>query len=252
MSKKKNIKRPQKYVKPKDPTFKEWWGSQSEKTQKNLKIAAIAVAAVILLAVIFYYGFYDDGSLKVKNGAAVGTQENWLIVEKDGGKNSDYYHLANVNVPEGYVTSDEDVAGVPLSGTEPIDDGFVLVPQEGVSAIDNVYIKAISKSAADMMDSVYDTFVSFAKDGTITEISDHDTVWGAAKTFTYAYGYEDEENPGTMHYNQCKVTYIPSLQDDCCVLISVNHYPETETYLTEEELTAVMETVLAQIEMVEK
>lgn len=248
---KKHIKRPQKYVKPKDPTFKEWWAMQSEKTQKNLKIAAIAVAAVILLSVIFYYGFYDDGSLKVKNGAAVGTEENWLIVEKDGGKNSDYYHLANVGTPAGYDSSDENVAGVSLSGGEPIDNDFVFVPQEGVSVVDNIYIKGISMSAEDMVNSVYDTFVSFAKEGTITEIMEFDTTWGKAQSFTYSYGYEDEENPGTMNYNQSKVTYIPSLQKDACVLISVNYYPETEEYLTEEEITAVMEAALANIEMVE-
>lgn len=248
---KKNIKRPQKYVKPKDPTFKEWWAQQSEKTQKNLKIAAIAVAAVILLSVIFYYGFYDDGSLKVKNGAAVGTEENWLIVKKDGGKNSDYYHLANVNTPAGYDPSDENVAGVSSAG-EPIDNDFVFAPQEGVSVVDNIYIKAISMSAEDMVNNVYDTFASFAKEGTITEITTFDTTWGKAQSFTYAYGYEDEENPGTMRYNQSKVTYIPSLQKDACVLISVNYYPEEETYLTEEEITAVMETALANIEMIEK
>lgn len=248
---KKHIKRPQKYVKPKDPTFKEWWAKQSEKTQKTLKITAIAVAAVILLSVIFYYGFYDDGSLKVKNGAAVGTQENWLIVEKDGGKNSDYYHLANVNAPAGYDPSDENVAGVSSAG-EPIDNDFVFVPQEGVSVVDNIYIKGISKSAEDMVNSVYDTFVGFASEGTITEITTFDTAWGKAQTFTYSYAYEDEETAGKMNYNQSKVTYIPSLQKDACVLISVNYYPEEETYLTEEELTAVMEAALSSMEMVEK
>ena len=53
---KKKYKRHPKYVKPKDPTFKEWWDVQSEKTQKTLKIAAIAVAAVIVLSVIFLFG----------------------------------------------------------------------------------------------------------------------------------------------------------------------------------------------------
>ena len=76
--------------------------------------------------------------------------------------------------------------------------------------------------------------------------------WGKAQTFTYSYAYEDEETTGKMNYNQSKVTYIPSLQKDACVLISVNYYPEEETYLTEEELAAVMEAALSSMEMVEK
>ena len=249
---KKHIRRPQKYVKPKDPTFKEWWAQQSEKTQKNLKIAAIAVAAAILLSVIFYYGFYDDGSLKVKNGVAVDAQENWLIAELDGGKNSDYYHVANVNTPEGYEPSDENVAGVSMSGDEPINNDFVFKPLEGVSPVDNIYVKAVSKDAKVMVNDVYDTFVGFASEGTITEVSEFETKWGAAQTFTYAYGYEDEDNPGTFNYCQSKVTYVPSQFKNVCVLISVNYYPETEEYLTEEEITAVMQAALDKIEMIEK
>lgn len=249
---KKHIKRPQKYVKPKDPTFKEWWAVQSEKTQKNIKIAAIAVAVAIVLAVIFYYGFYDDGSLKVKNGAAVNAQENWLILKRDGGKNSDYYHVANVNTPEGFVRTDEDVAGVSLSAQAQPDTEFVFRPEEGVSPVEYIYVKGISKSAQDMVDSVYDTFVGFAAEGTITEVIEFDTQWGKAKSFTYAYGYENEDVPGTMNYNQCKVSYVPSLQKDTCVLISVPYYPETEEYLTEEELMAATELALQNIEMVEK
>ena len=249
---KKHIRRPQKYVKPKDPTFKEWWNAQTEKTQKNLKIAAIAVAVAIVLAVIFYYGFYDDGSLKIKNGVAVDAQENWLLVAREDGKNSEYYHLANVNTPAGYTSSEEDVAGVAISGEPKPDMDFVFRPEEGVSPVEYVYVKGISKSAQEMVDGVYDTFVSFASEGTITEVMDFDTQWGTGKSFTYAYGYEDEEVPGTMHYTQCKVSYIPSLQKNSCVLISVNYYPEVEEYLTEEELTAVMEYTLQNIEMVEK
>ena len=62
MSKKK-IRRPQQYQKKPDPTFKEWWQAQTERTRKSIICALIALAAVIVLVVVWYYGFYDDGSL---------------------------------------------------------------------------------------------------------------------------------------------------------------------------------------------
>ena len=248
---KKNIKRPQKYVKPKDPTFKEWWAKQSEKTQKTLKAAAIAVVAVILLSVIFYYGFYDDGSLKVKSGEIVGAEDSWLILEKDGGKNSDYYHVANVTVPEGYTRNAESAAGVQVTGTS-LDNDFTLNPVDETMKLSNLYIRAINKSVDDMVASVYETFVGIVgEDGTISEIGTFDTELGQAKYFTYKYSAEDTEEQKTYYY-QCRVCYIPSLQKDVCVLVSASYFPETEDYATEESLAAVVDLGISCVEMVKK
>ena len=248
---KKHIKRPQKYVKPKDPTFKEWWAVQSEKTQKTLKIAAIAVAAVILLSVIFYYGFYDDGSLKIKKGEVVGAADSWLIVEKDGGKNSDYYHVANVSIPEGYTRNPESAAGVQLTGTS-FDNDFTLNPVDETAQLDNLYIRAINKSVDGMMDSVYETFTGMVgEDGNISEIGAFDTELGQAKYFTYSYSSEDPDTK-EMHYFQSYVCYIPSLQKDTCVLVSASYFPETEEYASEESLRAVVDLGISCVEMVKK
>ena len=84
MSKKK-IRRPQQYQKKPDPTFKEWWQAQTERTRKSIICALIALAAVIVLVVVWYYGFYDDGSLKIRNQAVVGAEDNWLIGKLDKG-----------------------------------------------------------------------------------------------------------------------------------------------------------------------
>ena len=245
---KKHIRRPQKYVKPKDPTFKEWWAAQSEKKQKMYKIIAAAVAAVLLLWFVYAAFIHDDGSLKISNGAAVGAEENWLILEKD----KKYYHIADVDTPEGYYVSDEDVAGTSVTEQAKPDTSFVFKPEDETNPIEYIYVKGIARSAEGMIENVYETFVGLASEGSITEVTDFDTVCGKAKTFTYAYGYEDQDNPGNMLYNQCKVTYLPAQDQDHCVLISVFHQPETADYLTEEELTAAMQLALNNIEMVEK
>ena len=250
---KKRFKRPQKYVKPKDPTFKEWWAMQTEATQKKLKIAAIAVAAVIVLAVIFYYGFYDDGSLKIRDNAAVGKQDNWLIAELDGGKNSDYYHIANVNVPEGYVASEESAGGT-LVGSTPIDNDFTFKPVDEASPIDNIYIRGVAKSANDMVNSVYDTFTGIAGEtGTISEIKTVETALGQGKYFVYDYSYENPDEGNKVEYNKSMVCYVPTQYKNVCTLISVNSYPETaEGYADDATLLAEFNKALAVMEMVEK
>jgi len=251
MSKKK-IRRPQKYVKPKDPTFKEWWAVQSEKTKKNLKIAAIAVVAVIVLAIIFYYGFYDDGSLKIRNDEVVGKQDNWLIIERDGGKNSDFYHLANVDAPEGYVVSAESAGGVAVGGTQH-DNDFTFEPVDEASPVSNVYVRGVNKSVDDMMESVYETFAGMVTEtGTISEVKTVDTVHGEGKYFVYNYSYENPEE-GKMEYNQAQVCYVPTLFKDVCLLVSVNVYPETEEgYADEATMLDVLNKTLAVVEMLEK
>ena len=248
---KKNIKRPQKYVKPKDPTFKEWWTLQSEKTQKAIKIAAIAVAAVILLSVIWYYGIYDDGSLKVRSGAIVGAEDSWLILEKDGGKNSDYYHVANVTVPEGYTRNAESAAGVQITGTS-LDNDFTLNPVDEELKVDNLYIRAINKSVSAMMESVHPTFVTMVgEDGTITEPASFDTEYGQAQYFSYAYSAENTEEQTTQYF-QSRVCYIPTAEKDVCFLVSLSYFPETEDYADEATLEEVMNLGISCVELVTK
>ena len=66
---------------------------------------------MIVLVVVWYYGFYDDGSLKIRNQAVVGAEDNWLIGKLDKGKNSEYYKLGTVETPDGYELTDEKLTG---------------------------------------------------------------------------------------------------------------------------------------------
>ena len=168
MSKKK-IRRPQQYQKKPDPTFKEWWQAQTERTRKSIICALIALAAVIVLVVVWYYGFYDDGSLKIRNQAVVGAEDNWLIGKLDKGKNSEYYKLGTVETPEGYELTDEKLTGT--SSTPNYKTELVYKPLED-NGVSNLYITTVGRGVDDMIDYVYDTF---------------------SKMVT-----SDEENPGTI------------------------------------------------------
>ena len=245
MSKKK-IKRKQQYKRPKERTFKEWWQDQTEKTRKNILIAAIAAAAVIVLALVWYYGIYDDGSLRVSRGAIANAQENWLVGERSGGKNSKYYHLADVEVPEGYTKSEESMAG--NSSALRTDFSFLPAEEGGIS----VYVAPVKNSIQDMLDSVYPTFSNMvAETGSITEISDYSGKLGDCRYFGYQQQYEDEN--GATRYSQSLVMYAPSRYKDTCILISSNYAPaDADGFLPAETMLAEVVKAMEGITVIEK
>lgn len=210
MSKKK-IRRPQQYKKPQDRTLKQWWADQSEGTRKGIIWGCVAVLAVIVLLLVYYYGIYDDGSLKVKNDAVVGLQENWLVGQRASGKNSKYYHIADVAQPEGF----ELVANTANTGTT---QNFSYAREE-----DNITLNltAVNNSVQGIVDSVYQRMTAFVgENGEITEVSDFQSVLGAGKYFSYVSSFNNED--GTTQYYKALVMYVPSNYDDTCILVSVN------------------------------
>ncbi|MBQ2029131.1 MAG: hypothetical protein II481_06790 [Clostridia bacterium] len=236
MSKKK-IKRKQQYRKPKERTFKEWWNDQSAKAQKWYKIGAIALAAIIVLLIVWYYAIYDDGSLRVSHDAIVGAQDTWLILEGDKGKNSKYYHVADVTVPEGFVVSAEGLGA--SSSSLRTDFTFDSETDSDV----RLYVAPVSRTVDEMISQVYGSFTSMtAERGAITEVKE---AGNGNRYFTYHYAYDDEmEN---THYIQSLVYYTPAAQKGRCVLISANVYPETEEgYRDEADLLAIVQKVAAE------
>ena len=236
MSKKK-IKRKQQYRKPKERTFKEWWNDQSAKAQKWYKIGAIALVAIIVLLIVWYYAIYDDGSLRVSHDAIVGAQDTWLILEGDKGKNSKYYHVADVTVPEGFVVSAEGLGA--SSSSLRTDFTFDSETDSDV----RLYVAPVNRTVDEMISQVYGSFTSMTDErGTITEVKE---AGNGNRYFTYHYAYDDEmEN---THYIQSLVYYTPAAQKGRCVLISANVYPETEEgYRDEADLLAIVQKVAAE------
>lgn len=227
MSKKK-IKRPQQYKKPKDRTLKEWWQDQTEATKKKIMYICIAIVAVIALILIWYFGIYNDGSLKVKDNAAVGAQENWLIGQRSGGKNSHYYHLADVTAPEGY-----ELTSINLNGSSDprTDFTYTATTDKGEASI---YVAPVSSSVSDMISGIYASFSSMtAENGSISEVKDYQD----AKYFTYTMEYADDA--GATTYHQSLVLYTPANYKDTCILVSVSPVTDSaESYWAEEDLLA--------------
>lgn len=243
MSKKK-IKRKQAYKRPKERTFKEWWQDQTEKTRKTIICACIAVLVVIALALGYYYGIYDDGSLRVSRGAIVGAEENWLIGERDKGKNSAYYHIADVEMPEGFTRGED---AINRSGSSLRQD-FTFV--NGAENEIMIYVAPVNNTAKAMLDSIYATFGGMTEErGEITEVATIETNLGTCQYFEYHYAYDDEAQE--EHYSQALVCYAPSRYKDNCILVSANVAPATaDGFYTADELLAEVTKTISGITLV--
>ena len=208
MSKKK-IRRPQRYKRPHERTMKEWWQGLSDMTRKRIIWGCVAVLAVIALLLIYYYGIYDDGSLKVKNGALVNVQENWLVGQRSSGKNSTYYHFADVDVPEGYTPADY-ALNTELQQAFSFDKDDITI---SVSPVNN--------TVDDMVASVYERIGSFVgENGTVGDLGTYESKLGTCRYFTYTSAYQLED--GSDYFAKSMVLYAPSNFKDACILISVS------------------------------
>ena len=226
MSKKK-IRRPQQYKRSQERTMKEWWQDLNDMTRKRILWSCIAVVAVIALLLIYYFGIYDDGSLKVKDNALVGAQENWLVGQRDSGKNSKYYHFADVTAPEGY-TATESAMSVQLQQAFSYEkDGITLG------------ITPVGSSLKTLVESVYPTLASLVgEDGSISEIQDYSSKLGDAKYFTYSTNVEQED--GERQFTKSLAMYTPCSYKDSCILVSASaHEDVADDVLLTEALKAL-------------
>ena len=175
----------------------------------------------------------SEGSLLVRNGAIIGAEDNWLILEGDEGKYSKYYHIADVSVPNGFFLSDEsfDIA------KDSLRTDFMFDSADGIM----LYIAPVNRSVDDMISAVHGSFVSMLAGygGIISEIKN---IGYNGRGFDYHYSYVDDNK--VTCYIQSMVLYIPSAQEGRCILVSANNYPNSEDgYRKEEELIAIVQRV---------
>ena len=239
MSKKK-IRRPKPYKKPQERTLKESWQAMSEGTRKGIIWGCIAVVAVVALLLIYYYAIYDDGSLVVRNSAVVGAEDTWLIGARDSGKNSTYYHFADVATPEGYTVAES-------SGDSGQAHSFTF-EKDDIS----VSVRAVNNTVDGIVGSAYPLISNYVgENGSITEVSDFESPLGAGKYYTYTTSYTDDEN--VEHFSKSLAMYVPSSFKDGCILIS--SYAQTEAadaLPADDVLLARAQEVLAGVTLPEK
>lgn len=109
-------------------------------SKKELTITAI-VAAVVIVALVLFIGFYDDGSLKVSGGKVKSSGENSLIVNAGTGYKPRYFQLGNLAEIDGYTLTVS-----PLDSNGNVNE-FIYTP-DSESPIDSISVRTYALDAA--------------------------------------------------------------------------------------------------------
>lgn len=240
---KKRLRRPQKHIKKQTRTMREWWQDQSPRTRHILLTCCLLGLVAVLGATVYYYGFYEDGSLKIRNGQVANAADNWLIAELSKGKNSRYYCLAEVDTPAGYVKSSESAFGQAITTSSNISHKTDLnfVPENDKNPIESISLYPLARSPKDMIEESYptyqrmaDTAASNGEKGEVSTLLERNTPFGQAPYFVFRDVYDSN---GGVKYGQMLFMYLPCSYPSAGILLTVSTYPQSPAgYLPDETL----------------
>ena len=214
-------------------------------------IIGFAVIVIALICVLVLPDALEARHLlKVKDGAIVGAEDNWLIRNVSDTSKAKYRKIAEVNPADGYAL-DQSTGGV----SDDLETMFYFDPTEDNTdaAAQEYYVIAGSGE--------YDTLVSNAYGyvgllgGEIlnqSEIQNTEIDGRKASYFTVQFSVtdsSDEENPMTT-YNQMAYMYVDADIKDTCVVLCASNTGDSEDVFTDDAaLVELLTNAVGQITM---
>ena len=146
-----------------------------------------AIVVALILIVVLFNVFYDDGSLKIVDGVAQTSGANSLILNDGSANSPHYYKLGQLAEVEGYTLS-----ATPVTSDENVNT-YTFTPVED-SAIDSVTFNAYGYSATAFCEAMVASFSS-ADDVVCSELQTADADGHTVSYFTYHTTPTVEETP---------------------------------------------------------
>lgn len=218
MAKKKVYRRKPAYT-PKAPVKK-------PPMPRSTKIALLAGAGALALALVLFFALYSDGSLPVKrvlegegaaaaykNVVAVPDNENWLIINKGTTSRPKYFKLGALAIPEGYALDDTFGTGSDANVKQ-----YHCVPADENSPISYIHVQGVARLPQEIAVEALDSYAKFYAESENSDVLTADVEGMTATYFTSKFGAEDEN--GVTEYHQSLTMYLPAVRDSS-VLINI-------------------------------
>ena len=164
-----------------------------------------AIVVALILIVVLFNVFYDDGSLKIVNGVAQTRGDNSLILNVGSANKPHYYKLGQLAEVDGYTLS-----ATPVTNDENVNT-FTFTPVED-SAIDSVSFNAYGYSATAFCEAMVASFSS-ADDVVCSELQTADADGHTVSYFTYHTTPTVEETPAETEAETAEPTAEPESTD---------------------------------------
>lgn len=219
-------------------------------TKKEIIITVSIIAALILAFVLFNI-FYDDGSLKVKDGV-VQTSENSLILNTGSAKHPMYYKIGQLNDIDGY-TLDSHAHGSDENVKE-----YVYYP-EGESDIDLISVNTYAYDASVFSSSAEQLYASDpTMESTALQTIEDDGHSVSYLTFSVLEQEPAEEAsepteetteviPEEATYVQALHAYVSVNTDQCIYILVRNDVDSPDQYVEDSVLEDALNQVLASL-----
>ena len=235
------------------------------------EIAAVCVIAVLLAVGAFFLFRYDDGALKVQDGAVVADGDNWLIANGSNVRGrARYYKLGEIGEIEGYnrekgaLTGDANIPEYVFKPSEEGGDVAVTVTcghgsaeamaEYARSTLEGIEITTAGEIQSAEMAGQPVQYYSYATDYTAKEAEAGDAAEGVApeaEAGDTSEGVAPEAEAGdaaegkapeeTALYSRSVAGYIDAAHE-CCVIINVvSRGDSADDCQPEEALTALLE-----------
>ena len=196
---------------------------------KILKIAAIAVAAIVLLSLAIDYLYVPSNTIRSFMGNLIDAKENAIIREMDGR----YYEFGTVDQPAGY---EVDTEAMNLLSDEK-ESAFNFVATEEGKAIKNVYIVGVEeRTAEDMVSSIALTFNY--EDQTETKV---ETIGG--NEVHYFYGKTIPDSNEMDVYTASITSYIDTFEGSSVLVSLTSERGAIDALPTVEDMLAEAEAI---------
>lgn len=245
-------------------------------TKKEI-YALIVIAAVVIIGFIVFL-CYDDGALKIKDGALEGVESNWIVTNTGTTTSPRYFKLAEAGEVEGYSMQPylsyadynlRDVYYYPTDENNPVD--YISISTTGIK---NSSVAELGKTVTDALKTMpeytvtaelteatagdipysYYSFTTEAyvapaeEDVVTTEAVDSATADAAAAEDAASEAVENEPNT----FGQSLNAYVETAHDSCLLIHVINETESTEEFLPDADLQAVLEQIINAITLEEK
>ena len=223
-------------------------------TKKEIIITA-CIAAALILAFILFNTFYDNGSLKVKNGV-VQTSENSLVLNTGSHQYPIYYKIGQLSDIEGYTLESHG------NGSDANVKEYVYYP-EGESAIDLIsvntyaYDASVFTSVAEQTyagDSTMETSAlkTIEDDGRAVSyltfrVLEQETAEETTETTEAAAEETAETAAEEVSYGQALHAYVSTNTDQCIYILVRNNTESPAEYVDDSVLEEALNQVLASL-----
>ena len=208
-----------------------------------------AIVVVLILVVVLFNVFYDDGSLKIVDGVAQTSGANSLILNTGSAAKPHYYKLGQLAEVDGYTLSAEPVASDENVNT------YTFTPVED-SAIDSVTFNAYGYSATAFCEAMIASFSS-AEEVACSELQTADADGHTVSYFTYRTTptveeatVEPTEEPESADAESSEPVFVQALNayisvGDRSIIVHVRNDAESEAdYVDDAVLVDVMHSML--------